>query len=42
VIRQTREVWRRFREPGAPMYALGVFGDERLLGIVHYLYHLST
>jgi GNAT superfamily N-acetyltransferase len=38
----TEATWRRFHEPEAPMYALGAFGGERLLGIVHYLYHLST
>jgi ribosomal protein S18 acetylase RimI-like enzyme len=36
------EAWRRFHDPAMPIYALGAFQGERLVGIVHYLFHLST
>jgi GNAT superfamily N-acetyltransferase len=39
----TTEVsWQRFHDPQTPMYALGAFLEGRLVGIVHYLFHLST
>lgn len=38
----TDVAWLRFHDPQLPVYALGAFEDERLLGIVHYLFHLST
>jgi GNAT superfamily N-acetyltransferase len=38
----TEATWRRFHDPQAPVYALGAWDGERLLGIVHYLFHLST
>ena len=31
--------WSRFHDPAEPMYALGAFEGETMLGIVHYLYH---
>lgn len=38
--------WSRFLDPAEPIHALGAFADgsdgERLVGIVHYLFHLST
>lgn len=34
--------WSRFMDPAFPMHALGAFDGERLLGIVHYLFHYST
>ncbi|MCU1257278.1 MAG: family acetyltransferase [Bryobacterales bacterium] len=34
--------WRRFHDPEQPIYALGADIDGRLVGIVHYLFHLST
>lgn len=34
--------WRRFHDPDEPIFALGAFSERRLVGIVHYLYHLST
>ncbi|NTU80392.1 MAG: GNAT family N-acetyltransferase [Chloroflexales bacterium] len=37
----TEETWRRFHDPTVPMYALGAFHDDRLVGIVHYLFHFS-
>lgn len=38
----TEYTWQRFHDPAVPMYALGAFLDERLTGIVHYLFHLSS
>ncbi len=38
----TRTTWSRFFEADEPMYALVAEKDERLLGLVHYLYHRST
>ena len=34
--------WRRFLDPAEPMHALGAFDNERLVGIVHYLFHRTT
>ena len=39
--------WSRLLDPAEPMHVLGAFGPgeggaERLLGIVHYLYHRTT
>lgn len=34
--------WSRFHDPAEPMHALGAFDGERLVGIVHYLFHRST
>ena len=34
--------WRRFHDPQQPIYALGAHIEGRLVGIVHYLFHLST
>lgn len=31
--------WSRFHDPAEPMYALGAFEGETMLGIVHYIYH---
>jgi GNAT superfamily N-acetyltransferase len=33
--------WRRFHDPGEPMHALGAFEENRLAGILHYLFHRS-
>jgi GNAT superfamily N-acetyltransferase len=38
----TDVTWSRLLDPQEPMYALGAFDGEALLGIVHYLYHRST
>jgi GNAT superfamily N-acetyltransferase len=38
----TAITWQRFHDPGEPVYALGAFEDEQLVGIVHYLFHRST
>jgi GNAT superfamily N-acetyltransferase len=38
----TDDTWRRFHDPAAPIYALGAFDGGALVGIAHYLLHLST
>jgi GNAT superfamily N-acetyltransferase len=38
----TEATWRRLHDPSEPMHVLGAFLDERLIGIVHYLFHRST
>lgn len=38
----TETAWQRFHDPVMPICALGAFQGERLVGIVHYLFHLST
>lgn len=39
---QTDLTWQRLHDPLVPLHALGAFDGERLLGIVHYLYHVSA
>ena len=34
--------WSRFHDPDEPLFALGGYIDEQLLGIAHYLFHRST
>jgi len=34
--------WQRFHDPQIPMHALGAFWDDRLVGIVQYLFHYSA
>ncbi len=34
--------WRRFHDPAEPVFAAGACHDDRLLGIVHYIFHRST
>ena len=31
--------WSRFHDAAEPMHALGAFAGEKMLGIVHYIYH---
>ncbi len=38
----TDNTWSRFHDPAVPMHALGAFEGDRLIGIVHYLFHLSS
>lgn len=38
----TENTWRRFHVPELPTYAVGAFDNGRLVGIVHYIFHLST
>jgi GNAT superfamily N-acetyltransferase len=33
--------WTRFHDPAEPMTALGAFEDDRLVGIVHAIFHRS-
>jgi GNAT superfamily N-acetyltransferase len=38
----TETTWCRLQDPAEPMHGLGAFASERLIGIVHYLFHRST
>ncbi|GAB5510089.1 MAG: GNAT family N-acetyltransferase [Hyphomicrobiales bacterium] len=38
----TQITWARFHDQSEPMYALGAFDGERLLGIVHAVKHRAT
>lgn len=38
----TETTWQAFHDPALPMHALGAFVADRLVGIVHYLFHHST
>lgn len=38
----TDATWARLDDPAEPMHLLGAFDGERLLGIVHFIYHRST
>lgn len=38
----TDMTWRRFHDPAEPVFLLGAFDSETLLGIVHYVFHRST
>ena len=38
----TAATWERFFNPVEPMFALVAELDGRVVGLVHYLYHLST
>ena len=38
----TDETWRRFFDPAVPVHALVAENGGRLIGVAHYLYHLST
>ncbi len=31
--------WSRFHDPAEPMFVLGAFEGETMLGIVHYIFH---
>ena len=33
--------WSRFHDPAEPMFVLGAFEGETMLGIVHYIFHRS-
>jgi GNAT superfamily N-acetyltransferase len=37
----TRTTWSRLIDPKEPMFALGAFLEERLVGIAHMVYHRS-
>ncbi|HEY8567416.1 MAG TPA: GNAT family N-acetyltransferase [Beijerinckiaceae bacterium] len=38
----TDATWARLNDPAEPMFALGAFRGDALVGIVHYLFHRST
>lgn len=38
----TQITWMRFHDENEPIYALGAFQEERLLGIVHAVKHRAT
>jgi GNAT superfamily N-acetyltransferase len=38
----TAVTWERFFDPAEPMHALVAESDDRLIGLVHYLFHRST
>jgi GNAT superfamily N-acetyltransferase len=37
----TAKTWQRFHDDAEPMYVLGAFVDDKLTGIVQFLYHRS-
>ncbi len=37
----TDTLWQRLHDPKEPMFALGAYAQDRLLGIVHYIFHRS-
>ena len=37
----TEVLWRRLHDPAEPMFVLGAFQAEKLIGIVHYVFHRS-
>ena len=41
-IEITKTTWRRFFEADEPMFALVAEAENRLVGLVHYLFHRST
>ncbi len=38
----TNETWKRFFDPGEPMFAVAAVSGDKLIGLAHYLYHRST
>ena len=38
----TAWTWARLHDPAEPMHVLGAVLDDRLVGIVHYIFHRST
>jgi GNAT superfamily N-acetyltransferase len=38
----TEMTWSRLHDPAEPMHGLGAYIDQKLIGIVHYLFHRST
>jgi GNAT superfamily N-acetyltransferase len=41
-VQITAATWERFFDPAEPMHALVAETDDRLIGLVHYLFHRST
>ena len=43
IPRETSDLaWMRFHDPDEPMFALGGYVDDKLIGFAHYLFHRST
>lgn len=43
IPRETTDLtWARLHDEAEPMHVLGAFDGDRLLGIVHFIYHRST
>jgi GNAT superfamily N-acetyltransferase len=38
----TERTWQRFSDPAEPLFALGAFANQKLVGFAHYLFHRST
>src|SRR5215208_5986864 len=38
----TERTWARLHDPAEPMHVFGGFLGDRLVGIVHYIFHRST
>lgn len=38
----TATTWQRFHDPAEPMFALGTFHADALIGIAHYLFHRTS
>jgi GNAT superfamily N-acetyltransferase len=38
----TEATWQRFLDPAEPVFALVAETDGKLVGLTHYLFHLST
>src|SRR5437868_3122578 len=38
----TNLTWTRLRDPDEPMFVLGAYEGDRLIGFTHYLFHRST
>ncbi|MGE3148986.1 MAG: N-acetyltransferase family protein [Pseudorhodoplanes sp.] len=37
----TDVLWKRLHDPNEPMFVLGAYRGDRLVGIVHYIFHRS-
>ena len=37
----TDVTWQRLHDPSEPMFLIGAYAGDRLVGIVHYLFHRS-
>src|SRR5690606_34914997 len=38
----TKETWSRMQNSGYPVFGIGAFFDDRLVGILHYVLHPTT
>jgi GNAT superfamily N-acetyltransferase len=37
----TDVAWRRMHDPAEPMFGLGAYADDAMIGLAHYLFHRS-